>query len=175
MSRSAADKASIRRRLRRRRRALAQALPGAATRAAAALPLDRLPPFAVAAGYEPMGSEIDPSPVLRRLAAAGAVLAFPVVLGPDDPLVFRTPAGEETTPDLLIAPLLAFDRAGGRLGQGGGYYDRTIERLRAGRAVFVIGLAYAGQELAAVPREAHDQRLDAILTEIGYSEVRKDI
>ena len=80
------------------------------------------------------------------------------------------------TPDLIIAPLLAFDRAGGRLGQGGGHYDRTIAALRARGPLFVIGLAYAGQEIEAVPRmKPHDQRLDAILTEIGYIEVRKDI
>jgi 5-formyltetrahydrofolate cyclo-ligase len=121
-----------------------------------------------------MGSEIDPSPVLLKLAATGALLALPVVLGPHLPLAFRTPDGD-AIPDLIIAPVLAFDRAGRRLGQGGGHYDRTIERLRARGPLFVIGLAYAGQEIEAVPCEAHDQRLDAILTEIGYSEFRKDI
>jgi 5-formyltetrahydrofolate cyclo-ligase len=63
---------------------------------------------------------------------------------------------------------LAFDRHGYRLGQGGGYYDRTVQALRASGRVWAIGLAYAGQERPAVPREAHDQPLDAILTETGY-------
>ena len=69
---------------------------------------------------------------------------------------------------------MAFDRTGGRLGQGAGHYDRTLENLRRGGRVFVLGLAYAGQEVAKAPAEPHDQRLDAILTETGYIEVRKD-
>jgi 5-formyltetrahydrofolate cyclo-ligase len=80
----------------------------------------------------------------------------------------------EVFPNLIIAPVLAFDRRGGRVGQGGGHYDRTLEALRARGEVFVLGLAYAGQEIASVPSEAHDQALDAILTETGYIEVRKD-
>jgi 5-formyltetrahydrofolate cyclo-ligase len=64
-------------------------------------------------------------------------------------------------------PLLAFDAHGGRLGQGGGYYDRTIAQLRAGGPVFVLGLAYAGQEVERLPAETHDQPLDAVLTETG--------
>jgi 5-formyltetrahydrofolate cyclo-ligase len=78
-------------------------------------------------------------------------------------------------PDLVIAPLLAFDRAGGRIGQGGGHYDRTIAALRTQGPLFVIGLAFAGQEVAELPHEPHDQRLDAILTETAYIEVRKDL
>ncbi len=74
---------------------------------------------------------------------------------------------------MVIAPLLAFDRGGGRLGQGGGHYDRTLEALRVQGRVFVVGLAYAGQEVAEVPSEPHDQKLDAILTETGYIEFRK--
>ena len=95
-------------------------------------------------------------------------------MAPDAPLTFATSDGAAASPDLIIAPLLAFDRTGGRLGQGGGHYDRTIEALRARGSLFVIGLAYAGQEIDAVPREPHDQPLDAILTELGYIEVRKD-
>ena len=74
---------------------------------------------------------------------------------------------------MVIAPLLAFDRGGGRLGQGGGHYDRTLEALRVQGRVFVVGLAYAGQEVAEVPSQPHDQKLDAILTETGYIEFRK--
>ena len=127
------------------------------------------------AGYHPVGAELDPGHVLRRLSGLGATVVLPEVTGRDEPLVFRRADGKGAAiPDLVIAPLLAFDRDGGRLGQGGGHYDRTIERLRAEGPVFVIGLAYAGQEIDAVPNEAHDQRLDAILTEIGYRDVRKD-
>lgn len=168
------DKIFLRSQLRRRRRELAKSTPAAAARAAAQLPLDRLPPFVVVAGYHSMGAELDPRPVLQRLAERGARVVFPVVEGADAPLRFETSDGAALTPDLIIAPLLAFDRAGGRLGQGGGHYDRTIEGLRAGGPVFVIGLAYAGQEVDALPVEPHDQRLDAILTEIGYSQWRKD-
>jgi 5-formyltetrahydrofolate cyclo-ligase len=160
--------------MRRRRRDFAASARDAAKLAAAHLPLERLPLFTVVAGYQAIGSELDPWPVLSRLAATGPVIVFPSVEGSDLPLAFRT-NGAEVTPDLIIAPLLAFDRAGGRLGQGGGHYDRTIEALRSRGPLFVIGLAYAGQEIEAVPREAHDQPLDAILTEIGYIEVRKDI
>ena len=66
-----------------------------------------------------------------------------------------------------LAPLLAFDAEGHRLGYGGGYYDRTLEALRAQHSVLAIGVAYAGQEMAQLPREAHDHTLDAILTENG--------
>jgi 5-formyltetrahydrofolate cyclo-ligase len=83
-----------------------------------------------------------------------------------------TDDAETLTPQLLITPLLAFDRDGYRLGQGGGYYDRTIAALRAAGSLFVIGLAYAGQQIARAPREAHDQPLDAILTENGYHRVQ---
>ncbi len=72
------------------------------------------------------------------------------------------------TPDLVLAPVLAFDRTGGRLGQGAGCYDRTIATLRAVRRVQVIGLAYAEQEVDRVPMDEHDQRLDGILTDKGY-------
>ena len=118
-------------------------------------------------------------------------MALPVTLDRETPLVFRLltqeaepdafgipappPTAPEVMPDLVIAPLLAFDRRGGRLGQGGGHYDRTLANLRAAKAVFVLGLGYAGQEVERVPMGPLDQRLDAILTEIGYSEVRKDV
>jgi 5-formyltetrahydrofolate cyclo-ligase len=160
--------------MRRLRRDLARLVVDAPRLVAAHLPLENLPRFKVVAGYQAIGSELDPRPLLQKLSAAGAVVAFPVVDGPDVPLSFQAD-GVAATPDLIIAPLLAFDRAGGRLGQGGGHYDRTIAALRARGSVFVVGLAYAGQEIEAVPHELHDQRLDAILTELGYIEVRKDI
>jgi 5-formyltetrahydrofolate cyclo-ligase len=187
---SSTPKDVLRLQMRARRRDLAELNPGAAEAAALHLPLDQLPPFAVAAGYHALGSELSPWPVLRRLAAGGARIALPVALAAHSPLVFRAWSADQTmradaakipsptddaetlTPQLLITPLLAFDRDGYRLGQGGGYYDRTIAALRAAGSLFVIGLAYAGQQIARAPREAHDQPLDAILTENGYHRVQ---
>ncbi len=183
------DKAELRRRLRALRRQLLAADPQAAERAAARLPLDRLPPFQSFSGYHAMGSELDPTPLVRRLAETGATPALPVAEQRDAPLEFREwDPGEglqpdafgipappvwraAVTPDLVVAPLLAFDRHGNRLGQGAGHYDRTIANLRATKPVFVLGLAYAGQEVENLPAELHDERLDAILTETDYIEV----
>ena len=185
-------KISLRAALRRRRRALAVAHPDAAALAAAHLPLSRLPPFRVVGGYHPIGAELDPRPVLECLAAAGAAIALPAVVDRAAPMVFRSarapeafvadalgilsppPSAAALVPDLIVAPVLGFDRRGGRLGQGGGDYDRAIAALRATGPVFVVGVAFAGQEVDAVPLEAHDQRLDAILTESGYIEVFED-
>ncbi|MDP3855200.1 5-formyltetrahydrofolate cyclo-ligase, partial [Phenylobacterium sp.] len=185
-------KTRLRAELRRRRRKLAAAAPDAAQAAAQHLMLERLPAFACFSGYHAVGAEIDPSPLIRRLARTGAFFALPVCEAHEQPLVFRAWDERDTPqpdlfgvpapprhapvlhPDLIVCPLLAFDRKGGRLGQGGGHYDRTIAELRAHKPVFVLGLAYAGQEVEAVPCEAHDQRLDAILTESGYIHVRKD-
>lgn len=184
-------KSELRRTLRVRRRQLAAACPDAAQRAAEALPLSKLPAFAIFGGYHAMGAELDPSPLIRRLGATGAMFCLPVSLARDAPLIFRAWEPEQVMipdavnvpappssapqlhPDLVICPLLAFDRSGGRLGQGGGFYDRTLANLRAAKPVFVLGLAYAGQEVEELPTEAHDQRLDAILTETGYIEVQR--
>jgi 5-formyltetrahydrofolate cyclo-ligase len=186
---AAVEKAALRATLRRRRAQAAAADPAAAARAADLAPLERSPAFSLVAGYRPQGSEIDPWPLMARLAAAGARLALPAVTCRDAPLTFRlwtptdrlapdalgvpapAPDSPAVVPDLVIAPLLAFDRQGGRLGQGGGYYDRTLSDLRAAGPVFVLGLAFAAQEVPAVPLEPGDQRLDAILTDLGYIEV----
>lgn len=186
------DKANLRAALRRRRRALAGQAPGAALAAAAHAPVAELARLGWFSSYHAMGTELDPEPLALRLIAAGGRLAMPATLGADRPLVFRQvragdiavpdafgvpsppPEAPEATPRLVICPLLAFDRAGGRLGQGGGPYDRTLAVLRAQGPVFVLGLAYAGQEVAALDLEPHDQRLDAILTETGYTRFRKD-
>jgi len=185
------DKSALRAELRRLRRRLQAETPDAAQRAAAGLPLERLPAFTSFAGYQPQGSELDPAPLMARLAATGAVRALPAAFGWEEPLEFRAwapgaalepdafgipappPEAEAVLPNVVIAPQLAFDRRGGRLGQGAGHYDRTLANLRRGRAVFVLGLAYAGQELAEIPMEPHDQRLDAILTETGYIAVAR--
>jgi 5-formyltetrahydrofolate cyclo-ligase len=192
MTDSPASKSDLRRQLRARRRGLATLIPDAAEQAAARLPIETLGRFTAAAGYHAVGGELSPWPVLRRLRAAGARIALPVAPSPGAPLIFRahdsgqplepdaagvlspTATAQTLIPDLIVAPLLAFDRAGYRLGQGGGYYDRTLQALRAAGPVFVIGLAYAGQEVDHVPRDEHDQPLDAILTETGYHRFRKD-
>ena len=185
----APDKIELRARLRALRRRLAAAAPQAAEQAAQHLPLPRFGAFTCVAGYHPAGSELHPGAVCRRLVQAGARFVLPAAERPDAPLMFRAwsegdplmadaagipspaPSAATIRPDLVITPLLAFDRAGGRLGQGGGHYDRTLAELRAAGPVFVLGLAYAGQELPEIPMQAHDQRLDAILTETGYIEV----
>ena len=138
---------------------------------------------AVVSAYWPMGSELDPRPLMLALQAAGHPIALPVVLEANQPLVFRawspgdelepaafntripSPDKPELTPGVVLAPLLAFDRRGYRLGYGGGFYDRTLEILRARGDVLAIGLAYAGQEVPAVPRNPNDKRLDWIITE----------
>lgn len=133
-------------------------------------------------GYLPIGSEIDPQPAMAAMAARGATLALPVMAGPAAPLWFSwwTPGAPTqigpfgvavplddypVQPDMVIAPLLAFDRTGARLGYGGGYYDRTLAAMRAARPVLAVGLAYAAQEVAAAPMDDTDQRLDLIVTE----------
>jgi 5-formyltetrahydrofolate cyclo-ligase len=184
------SKAELRTLMRAYRRDLSVLTPGAAEEAAEQLPLDNLPPFSVIAGYHAIGSELNPWPVLRRLAAHGARIVLPVAVEEGAPLQFRawdadqplkpdaarvpSPADDALalTPDLVIVPLLAFDSAGFRLGQGGGYYDRTLQSLRAQGEVFVIGLGYAGQQVDQVPRDPHDQPLDAIVTETGYHRVQ---
>jgi 5-formyltetrahydrofolate cyclo-ligase len=184
------SKDDLRRQMRARRRDLAAIDPGAAEAAAAHLSLDDLPGFDVAAGYHALDAELGCWPVLRRLAERGARIALPVAVDLTAPLRFRawsadqaleadaaripspTEAAETLVPQLVIAPLLAFDRRGYRLGQGGGHYDRTLEALRARGPLFVIGLAYSGQEVDCIPREAHDQPLDAILTETGYHRIQ---
>ena len=135
------------------------------------------------AGYAPMRTEIDPLPALAEAAAHGPV-GMPVIKTKATPLDFRewTPdcEMEEGTfgafipadgawiePEILVVPLVAFDRNGGRLGYGGGFYDRTLERLRARRATLTIGFAFAAQEADALPLEPTDQPLDMIVTEAG--------
>ncbi|PSK87011.1 5-formyltetrahydrofolate cyclo-ligase [Limimaricola soesokkakensis] len=135
------------------------------------------------AGYMPMRSEIDPLPAMEA-AAARARIGVPVIEGAGRPLRFRewTPgcaleeghfgahvpvAGEWITPEIVIVPLVAFDRQGHRLGYGGGFYDRTLERLRAAGPVTAVGFAFAAQEADEIPVEPTDQPLDLIVTETG--------
>ena len=140
------------------------------------------PPGAIIGGFWPMGAEIDVLPVLRRLGEAGHPLALPVTPPRGKPLEFRAwrfgealvpgrfgtsipEVGEIVRPDWLLVPLLAFDRRGARLGYGGGYYDRTLAGLPGARG---IGVAYAAQEVPAVPTGDHDFSLFGIATEAGF-------
>jgi 5-formyltetrahydrofolate cyclo-ligase len=135
------------------------------------------------AGYMAMRTEIDPLPAMQAAAARGPV-CVPVIMGKGQPLRFRAwipdcamvpgefgaliPAdGDWVVPEVLVVPLVAFDRRGGRLGYGGGFYDRTLKGLRAAGPVLAIGFAWAAQEADDLPLEATDQPLDLIVTEAG--------
>ncbi len=135
------------------------------------------------AGYMAMRTEIDPTAAMEEAAAHGPV-GVPVIIGAGQPLKFRIwepecplikgefgamipEAGDWMTPQIVIVPLVAFDRNGGRLGYGGGFYDRTLELLRAAQPTMAIGFAYAAQEDANLPLEPTDQPLDLIVTEQG--------
>ena len=134
-----------------------------------------------------MRTEIDPVPALAAAAAHGPV-GVPVIVAKDAPLRFRlwTPgcvtvpgtfgapipqSGDWMVPDILIVPLVAFDRRGGRLGYGGGFYDRTLQALRAAGPVLAIGFAFAAQEADDLPLEPTDQALDLIVTDRGVIDI----
>lgn len=175
-----AAKAAARKLARSKRAGLANA--EAPARLAEALLAHYPPPAgAIIAGYWPMGDEMDPRPLMLALATRGHALALPVTPPRGQPLAFRAwapgtalragpmgtsepVAGEELRPDILLVPLLAFDRTGRRLGYGGGYYDRTLAALPGAKA---IGIAYAGQEMPEVPAGPQDFRLPLIATEAG--------
>jgi len=175
-----AAKAAARKLARAKRASFANA--EAPQRLAAAMLAQHAPPKgAIIAGYWPMGDEMDPRLLMLALASRGHAIALPVTPPRGQPLAFRAwapgaalrpgpmgtsepVAGEELRPDVVLVPLLAFDRAGRRLGYGGGYYDRTLAALPGAKA---IGIAYAGQELAEVPAGLRDFRLPLIATEAG--------
>ena len=137
-------------------------------------------------GFMPIRTEIDPRAAMAEAAAYGDV-GVPVIQRAAQPLKFArwTPDAEMVAgpfgayvpanleyfePEILIVPLLAFNRQGGRLGYGGGFYDRTLEMLRARRATLAIGFAFAGQESDDIPLEPTDQPLDMVVTEAGVIE-----
>lgn len=139
------------------------------------------------AGYMAMRTEIDPLPVM---AGWDGPVGVPVIAGPGRPLIFhRWTAGAEMiegpfgarvparavvlVPEVLIVPLVAFDDNGYRLGYGGGFYDRTLEKLRAERPTVAVGFAYAAQSDDALPVEPTDQRLDILVTEQGVFDFRR--
>ncbi|MBC6438638.1 MAG: 5-formyltetrahydrofolate cyclo-ligase [Rhodobacteraceae bacterium] len=141
----------------------------------------------IIAAYMPIRTEVDPRPAMAVLSARNRI-CVPVIDGADKPLLFREwrpgarmvkgpfgaqipEAGEWLVPQILFVPLVGFDARANRLGYGGGFYDRTLARLRA-RApvrtpVRAIGFAYTAQELPPLPQEPTDQPLDAIVTEAG--------
>jgi 5-formyltetrahydrofolate cyclo-ligase len=153
------------------------------------LPVEILP-GAVVAGYSPIRSEIDPAPLMRKLAAEGAQLALPVVTARGQSLRFRvwspdhrllrgplgilepSPAAAEIIPEIVLVPLAAFDRLGHRIGYGAGHYDRTLQQLRKSRDITSIGLAFAAQAVEAVPALQHDVALDYVLTETQVLDFR---
>jgi 5-formyltetrahydrofolate cyclo-ligase len=180
------DKATRRAEARALRKRLVGLDPEAASRAAehaAALPPGN--PIAV---YRAIGSELDMDALSLALLRQGRTLCLPVVLEQDAAMVFRRwspgepleldqagvpaplPLAETVIPELILTPLLAFDLEGGRLGQGGGYYDRTFAALPD---AIRIGFAYAGQQVEDLPLEGHDIRLHGVLTEVGYTAARK--
>ena len=150
-----------------------------------------LAPGSIVAGFMPMKSEINPLPLMRQLAGAGALMALPAVAGRGRPLILRAfafgdalaagvwgirepmPEAPEVAPDIVLAPLAAFDRTGHRIGYGAGYYDLTIAGLRADKAVVAIGIAFAVQEIASVPATPRDARLDLVLTEREVIDCRR--
>jgi 5-formyltetrahydrofolate cyclo-ligase len=167
-----------------RRDALPAADRQAAAEAIAARPFPiAINPGAIVSGFSPLKTEINPLPLMRKLAEAGATLALPVVVGRGKPLTMRSYAfgqqlnegvwgirepkddAPEVDPDILIVPLAAFDRRGNRIGYGAGYYDMTIARLRSIKPVVAVGIAYAAQEVPEVPITDRDAPLDLVLTE----------
>jgi 5-formyltetrahydrofolate cyclo-ligase len=186
-----AQKKSIRRDALARRDALPAAERAAAAAAIAARPFPlALAPGTIVSGFSPLKSEINPVPLMRKLSDAGARLALPVVAGKGRPLTMRawafgrpldsgvwgirepTPDAPEVAPDILLVPLLAFDRTGNRIGYGAGYYDMTIAGLRALKPVTAVGIAFSVQEIPSVPVTPRDARLDLVLTEREVIDLR---
>ena len=140
----------------------------------------------VCALYLALPDEVALDAVAQRWTAAGVTLALPAVMAKNQPLQFRRyrwgdalqtgvwgiqeplPQQPVVEPDLLLVPLLAFDRVGNRLGYGGGYYDRTLERLRSLKPIQAVGIGLAALQQPALPVALHDQKLDSVITEQGY-------
>lgn len=185
---NAPPKDDLKSQIRRDAIATRDALPGefrmeaAETVALRGLPFE-VPAGAVVSGFFPLKTEINPVRLMRRLEAAGAQLALPMVLGRGKPLSMRAfkfgdelipgqwgilePSKDapEVEPDILIVPLLAFDRVGQRIGYGAGYYDMTIMALRRKKPIAAVGVAFAAQEIPRVPATPNDAPLDFVLTE----------
>ena len=184
-------KAALRAAAHRKRAAFHPSLRADAARAATAhffeaVPLDT---SEVVAGYWPIRDEMDVKSIVARLMDGGQPVCLPVVIGDEEPLEMRlwrdgaplyeagygtlAPADDapRVVPDVILMPLLGFDRLGTRLGYGGGYYDRTLAAL--GKRPRLIGFAFALQEVDLIPRQAHDVPLDVIITENGVRSFEK--
>ena len=176
------DKSSLRTSARALRDETQRKYPNAGYTLADRFPIRLLERFGpVVSGYIAIGSEINPAPLLARLSRAGAQICLPRVED-DDTMTFRqidnperlergpfglTQPGADAPivrPTLVLAPLLAFDAAGTRLGYGKGHYDKALEKLRSEGRVFVCGLAYAEQEVIRIPVEPTDIPLDWLVT-----------
>ncbi len=173
------------------RDALSEAQRAAAAQAIAkrGLPVE-IAPGTVVAGYSPIRSELDPTPLMQTLAAQGARLALPVITARGQSLRFRvwhagdrllpgslgilepSPAAAEIVPDIVLVPLAAFDRTGHRIGYGAGHYDRTLAHLHKSKGFCGDRARLRGQEVAAVPALQHDVPLDYVLTETKLFDFR---
>lgn len=149
-----------------------------------------LPRMAVVAGYWPIGEEMNTKPLLQALHDSGHPVCLPVVTAQTAPLIFRQwqpymrlqegqfgipvppSSARQLIPDVVLVPTLAFDRTGHRLGTGGGFYDRTLEHLRAEKAILAIGITYSTQQAVEIPALPHDQKLDMVATENGTADFR---
>ena len=185
------SKADLRTAALAKRDALSDRKRAAAAKAVAkrGLPVE-ITPGMVVSGYSPIRGEIDPVPLMRKLAEQGARLALPAIVARGKSLAFRawspddrlmlgplgilepSPAAAELVPDVMVVPLAAFDRLGHRIGYGGGYYDYTLAHLRKVKVITAIGLAFAAQEIEAVPALSHDVPLDYVLTETAVFDFR---
>ena len=176
-----------------KRHAAAGAAGAAAAKMAAnyflAAPRFGPPETSAISGYWPIADELDVRPLLERLDREGRTLALPVVVAKGEPLIFRRwrpgmalddggfgtrhpgPEVPELTPEILLVPLLAFDGRGHRLGWGGGFYDRTLARLRARGPVVAVGVAFHGQQMDYIPDTAGDEPVDWVITEEDVLEI----
>jgi 5-formyltetrahydrofolate cyclo-ligase len=185
------QKQTLRAQAKSRRATLAGSLPDFAERIAHFIDELAIVPGTSVGGYQALSEEADPSQLLSALQARKCEISYPRVHAKAQPLRFHvTLAGEawrpgtfgvlEPRPDwprafpsMLLVPLLAFDAEGHRLGYGGGYYDRTLHQFRGERAMTAIGVCYAGQEIAEVPHDASDEKLDMVVTEQGVRRFRE--
>jgi 5-formyltetrahydrofolate cyclo-ligase len=178
------SKAELRATALAKREALSDKQREAAAKALAkrGLPLE-IAPGTIISGYSAIRNEIDPAPLMQKLALQGAHLALPSVTARGKSLVFRawlpgdrltmgmlgipepSPAAAEVVPDIMLVPLAAFDQSGHRIGYGAGHYDYTFAHLRKQKAIIGVGLAFAAQEIDEIPALSHDVPLDYVLTE----------
>lgn len=143
----------------------------------------RFAPGTVVASYLPIASEIDPTPLVEAARAAGCRIALPHVIDKPTPIRFLSADGplvpgpfgltqppadaEPLDPALILTPLVAFDRAGNRLGWGAGHYDRAFARYPN---AWRVGIAWSVQEVEALIPDAWDVPLHAIVTELEWIE-----